>query len=269
MPRPTLPIALFAIAFTAALQPAIAWSQQEDDPDEPAPSEPPPEEKPPAPAPEEKPATPAPETAPATPAPSSPPAPPSTGSPASNITWTMLAAMIPDRGGILQGEVGFSGLGRIAYHQSLSDALSVGALVAFDYAGYRTDAVFTSRMIIAAPIRYAVALSDTLVVGLRGDPGVVIPFAGGFGIQLDLQAHIGWIFEQRFVFGPGIDMPIELQFAGGKGALAWPILIGGVFEYHVAPPFALTLDAKVGPSLSTSGGFAFGLRAHGGLAYRF
>lgn len=257
--------ALFAVCAIATFSPT-AFAQTEEDPDEPpeetapvAPApETPPEKKPP-------PETPPPVSPSETPPPKvDPPAPPTAGAP---VSWTMLAGAVPESGALIHGEVGFSGLFRGAYHHSLGGGLSIGGLAAFDYASFAPDAAFSSRLILAVPIRYAMMLGENIQLGLRGDPGAIIVFEGTSGIQLDLQANVGWVLDQRFIAGAGLDMPIGI-FIGSNGALAWPLLAGGFIEYHVAPPVALTLDAKIGPYFVTSGGVLLGLRVHAGVAYR-
>lgn len=267
---------ILAILWVTPLQaaaPPPAAGEEVSDPDEPdappppAPSEPTPKDTsaPPLPAPSPPPGAPAAaDEAPAvSPTPLEPAHP---GSP--EISWTLLGARVPS-GSLLQGELGFSGLPRIAFHQWLGDGFSVGGLVAFDYGSFVPRAAFRSSLVLAVPIRYAIPLDAPFELALRVEPGVVIPFDGGAGILLDAQANLSWVLADRFVVGAGIDMPILIGIGDVLGGLAWPLLIGGIFEYHPLAPLALTLDAKLGPYLDTNAGALLGLRVLGGAAYRF
>jgi hypothetical protein len=62
-------------------------------------------------------------------------------------------------------------------------------------------------------------------------------------------------------------MPISISFGDATSHLAWPILIGPAFEFHVTPPLALTFDAKFGPNLDTIS-TGFGMKVLAGVAYR-
>jgi hypothetical protein len=256
---------LMALAGALWCAPVVA---QEDDPDEPPASDPQPEEQappetPPAPAGDPAKEAPPAETGAAPAAESEPPLAPSRG----GVSWTTLAARVPRDGALIQVELGFSGLPRVAYHHSLG-AISIGGLVAFDYARFAPKIAFDSSLVLAVPVRYGVAIGESLELGLRGDTGVVLPFSGGVGVLFDLQANAGFIVDQRFIVGGGIDMPIIVGSIGGTTTLSWPFLFGPVFEYHVAPPLALTVDAKFGPYFNTGTSVLFGMRVMAGVGYR-
>ncbi|MCC7386699.1 MAG: hypothetical protein IT384_32980 [Deltaproteobacteria bacterium] len=267
-----LAILWVAPLWAAAPPPAPGAGEEASDPDEPdappppEPSEPTPKDTsappPPAPSPPGAPDA-AGEAPPVSPTPLEPVHP---GSP--EISWTLLGARVPS-GSLLQGELGFSGLPRIAFHRWLGDGFSLGGLVAFDYGSFVPRAAFRSSLLLAVPIRYAIPLDAPFELAIRVDPGVVIPFDGGAGILIDAQVNLSWVLADRFVVGAGIDMPILIGIGDVLGGFAWPLLIGAIFEYHPLAPLALTLDAKLGPYLDTNAGALLGLRVLGGAAYRF
>ena len=197
------------------------------------------------------------------------------------LSWTALTGGVPESGGIIHGEMGFSGLPRASYQHALGDGLSLGATLAFDFAGTRVEG-FDASFIFGATARYGLLLPMDIDLGLRATVGARIPGAsrsrsiGGLvvrasrtaAIVLDIDANVGWIVEHRFLVGGGITLPIELAFGGPGTTFNVPILVGAIAEYHVTAPMALTLDVKAGPHLSTADGIAFGLRAMLGIAYR-
>ncbi len=184
------------------------------------------------------------------------------------LSWTVLTGAVPDRGGIVHLEMGFSSLPRLSYHHSLGGGLSVGGALAFDYAGSRPGDAFDASVVIGVPVRWQAPLGG-LDLGVRGMPGVRLPGMVGLdaALLLELGASLGFNVEHRVVAGPSLIMPIALGF-GGASNLDWPILAGGFVEFHVVPALALTLEAQLGPHLSTGRGTELGLRSHLGVAYR-
>ena len=192
------------------------------------------------------------------------------------LTWTIKTGRIPDDGSIIEGEMGFSSLPRVSYHYSLGGGLSLGGMVAFDYAGNRPSDAFDSTIAFGVPVRIGFDVSG-VDVGLRGMVGARRPGARGrsFALLFEVEAHAGWNVEHRLLVGGGVSIPMALSFGSGdfpgstdKAALDVPLLIGPFAEFHVTPPLAITLDIKVGPHLSTDAN-KFGLRANLGVAYRF
>lgn len=184
------------------------------------------------------------------------------------LSWTVLTGAIPDRGGIVHLEMGFSSLPRVSYHHSLGGGLSVGGALAFDYAGSRPGDAFDASVVVGVPVRWQAPLGG-LDLGVRGMPGVRLPGMVGLdaALLLELGASLGFNVEHRVVAGPSLTMPIAIGF-GGASNLDWPILAGGFVEFHVVPALALTLEAQLGPHLSTGRGTELGLRSHLGVAYR-
>ncbi len=186
------------------------------------------------------------------------------------LSWDVLAGGVPSSGGLLQGELGFSGLPRLAYHYTLMPGLSLGGLVAFDYARWAPDVAFTSSLVVAAVTRYSIYRTETWSIGLRGEPGLRIGVDSPslYGILLNLQGHIGYTVEPRLIVGGGVDIPMEVVIPSRGGAFfSAPLLFGGFLEFHVTPPLALTADLKFGPNLNTTG-TVFGMRVLAGMAVR-
>ncbi|MEM7678569.1 MAG: hypothetical protein AAF449_21485, partial [Myxococcota bacterium] len=71
------------------------------------------------------------------------------------LTWDVLGGGIQEGVGVLQAELGFSALPRVTYHQSISSKMSLGGLVALDYARWAPDAAFTTSVVAAGAFRYS------------------------------------------------------------------------------------------------------------------
>lgn len=197
------------------------------------------------------------------------------------LSWDVMAGRIPRSGAIGHGELGFSGLPRLSYHYTLEEGMSVGGLVAFDYATWVPANAFLPSLQIGVPIRYAVYQDESMTIAVRGEPGLLFGFNPGiFGIQAVVGGVIGFDVENRFVVGAGVDFPITIGIHTGGGRrenttsrdrvfIEMPILIGPVAEFHVTPPLAITLDAKFGPNFDTADKIRFAMRILGGVALRF
>ncbi|MEO1335327.1 MAG: hypothetical protein AAFV29_06770, partial [Myxococcota bacterium] len=90
------------------------------------------------------------------------------------LTWDILGGGIQEGVGVLQAELGFSALPRVAYHQSISSKMSLGGLVALDYARWAPDAAFTTSLVAAGTVRYSLLHNEEWTIGLRGEPGIRI-----------------------------------------------------------------------------------------------
>ncbi len=187
----------------------------------------------------------------------------------------MLGGSIPGDGGLLQAELGFSGL-RVSYHHPLAVGMSVGGRVGLDYAAWRPERAFAPALTLSAPLRYALALDRRFSLGLAAEAGLRFATEGPERVGLLLNAGVNLLFtlEERFLVGGGLDLPLALELrAAGTGqpsgaSAMLPILVGAVVELHLAPPVAVTFEVKVGPHLDTHAGTAFGLKALSGIAIR-
>jgi hypothetical protein len=184
------------------------------------------------------------------------------------LSWDLLGGGVPTSGAILQAEVGITGLPRVAYHYSLKQGLSVGGQVGLDWGHYHLVSP-TVALELQAAVRYSVYRSPTLSIGLRADPGFYYNFASSlFGLLFPIGANVGYTVDDRIIVGGGVEVPMLLLFSGRSSGLALPLLFGPIAEYHLSPPLAITLDAKVGPVFNTGGGTDFGLKLMVGLGYR-
>src|SRR5205823_3658488 len=77
------------------------------------------------------------------------------------LSWDLMAGGIPESGSLVEGELGFSGLPRVAYHYSLSPDMSVGGMVTFDYAYWAPAKAFAPSLLLQAPIRLSFARSTS------------------------------------------------------------------------------------------------------------
>lgn len=184
------------------------------------------------------------------------------------LSWDLLAGGVPTSGAIIQAELGITGLPRVAYHYSLKQGLSVGGQVGLDWGHYHLVSP-TVALEIQGAVRYSVYRSPNLSIGVRADPGFYYNFASSlFGILLPVAANLGYTVDDRIIVGGGVDLPMLLLFSGRNSGLAFPLLVGPIAEYHLSPPLAVTLDAKLGPVFNTGGGTDFGLKVMVGLGYR-
>lgn len=189
------------------------------------------------------------------------------GSITRGLSWNLMAGGIPSGGALIEAALGFSGLPRVAYHYTMSPALSIGGMVSFDYAYWLPDAAFRAGLLLQAPIRMELMASDMLSIGLRADPGVGFAFdPGAFSVLLNVGVNAGYTIENRMIVGGGLDVPMAL-FLQRNSVFVVPLLVGPIFEYHVTPPLALTADVKVGPYITTRG-TDFGFKLMAGIAYR-
>lgn len=187
------------------------------------------------------------------------------------LSWDMRGGRIPKSGAIAEVQLGFPGILTAAYHYTLQPGFSIGGLASLDYAYFVPDAVWTTSLIFAAPVRYALVTSDSMTAAIRADPGIRLVLDGvfQFGILAHVEGVITWTLYNRFVVGFGVDVPLGLMIPErGTVNLSVPVLFGPVAEMHLSPPLAVTLDAKVGPSFNTAGGTFFGMQLLVGAAYR-
>lgn len=183
-------------------------------------------------------------------------------------TWDALFAG-PPRGSMLHGEIGFSGLPKVAYHMGMSADLSVGVSFAFDYAYFAPRLAFTPGILLQVPIRYRLHESGQFSVGLKAEPGIGFYFSPFvFDLLLNVGVNFGYAVNNQIIVGGGVDMPIGIGINDNGASLAWPLMFGPMFEMHITPAVALTADLKLGPWLST-GGTTFALKFLVGVAYRF
>lgn len=185
------------------------------------------------------------------------------------LSWDILAGGVPTSGAIAQAELGITGLPKVGYHYSLKQGLSVGGSVGLDWGYYHVQKPLFALQ-LQGSVRYSLLRSESLSIGLRSDPGFLYNFATSvFGITLPVGANLGYTVDDRLIVGGGIDLPLLIAFSGEASGLVVPLLFGPVAEYHVSPPLAVTLDAKLGPIFYSGGGGAdFGLKVMVGVAYR-
>ncbi len=245
---------LIAAAVTTLAPPALAQNQPPDS----SPASPARDEGESAPSPAER-------TTPVEASPSNPPDIAVRG-----LSWDMLGGGIQEGTGILQAELGFSALPRVAYHHTIAPKASVGGLFALDYARWAPEEAFTTSLVFTGVGRYSLLHTDRWSIGLRGEPGVRIglddPFL--FGLLLNVQGHVGYAIQPHLIIGGGMDIPMEVGIPSeGSAFFAAPLLFGGFAEFHVAPQLALTADVKMGPYLNTVR-TVFGMRVLAGIAVR-
>jgi len=187
-----------------------------------------------------------------------------------SVSWTVKTGKIPAAGGLLVGEMGFSGLPRVSYQHTLLEGFSLGVLLAFDYAGHRPAEAFDPTVVVGLPLRFTLpaegwdlGLAATLGLRLEGPQDRLL------ALLVDLETNVGFTIEHRVLIGGGVALPMSLGVGGSGARFDVPILVGPFVEFHPIPPLAVVFDLKAGPHLATSGGTAFGLRTHLGIGYRF
>lgn len=200
-----------------------------------------------------------------------PPSPP-TSSTVRGLSWDILGGGVPTSGALLQIEAGFSAVPRVSYHHSLRRGLSVGGLIGLDYGYFRPQEGFSEALLLAVPVRWTYQRGAPWTIGLRVEPGLLVGLQKplNIGLVATAAAQVGYTLESRVIVGGGVEVPLLLNIrTGGRETdLVLPLLAGPFAEFHVTPPLALTLDAKVGPHLSTVTGVKLGLKLMVGVAYR-
>ena len=200
----------------------------------------------------------------------SPPAP-ATSLIVRGLSWDIAAGGVPRGGALVEGQLGFSGLPRLAYHYTLRRGFSVGGLIGLDLGWWSPSRAVRPGLVLAAPIRATLYRDARWSVGLRGDPGLLFDFESNLVLGLSAPASlaVGLTVEDRFIVGGALDALVVLLIPTGRGPAIFsvPILGGPTAEFHLTPPLALTFEAKFGPWLSTSG-TDLGVRVLLGAAYR-
>jgi hypothetical protein len=190
-------------------------------------------------------------------------------------SWNLIAGGVGSNE--IQAELGFSMID-VAYHHGLSDGVTVGGSVGFDYAHWSPSDAAGAAAVIAAPVR--IGFGDTHDYGFtfRFEPGLYLGFGQETfsqfipGIWLDVALSGAFRVDHSLLIGGGIDVPLVVGFpTGGRDTfVAAPILIGPMLEWHFADSVAFTADLKVGPHLMTDDFFGtrFAAQALLGLAFR-
>jgi hypothetical protein len=194
------------------------------------------------------------------------------------LSWDLMGGGVPSSGALIEGDLGFSALPRVAYHYSMSPSFSVGGMISFDYAYWQPSAAFSPSMLLQAPVRFSLYRSPTVSIGLRGDPGLGFLFAGGkresfeFAFLLNFGGTFGVTVQNRFIIGGGIWFPLAWRIPsnGTTSDVVLPLLVGPFLEFHVTPPLAIIFDVRAGPTFHSDAllGTDFGLAMMVGLAYR-
>jgi hypothetical protein len=179
----------------------------------------------------------------------------------------MLTGDVPESGGLLEAQVGLSGLPRIGYHLSVGGGVSIGAVAGFDYGAFSPRAVFDPAFYVAGVFRGSMRMDETVRLGYRGELGALLAQNRGPSLVLDLSANVGFDVGRDFVVGGGIDLPIVIG-VNTPATLSFPLLVGPVAEYRLTTPLALTAEAKIGPAFNAPGNVTFGARVMGGVALR-
>ncbi len=188
-------------------------------------------------------------------------------------SWDALFGGIP-RGALVQGELGFTGIPRAAYHMALSPQLSVGGMVSLDYGYYQTRGT-NFGVLFQAPIRFQLHQEGPFTVSVRGEPGFGFQFRGSTRFLLILAGSIqgGYAINNQITVGGGMEVPLMINIGDGPNFVVFPLLFGPMAEYHLTPSLALTADLKLGPWVVAGGGSVnsstFGLKILMGAAYRF
>lgn len=205
---------------------------------------------------------------------SGPPAPSATSA---RGGWDVMGGGVP-RGDLAHFTFGFSRF-QFAYHRSMSDRLSVGGAVAFDYAHWAPADTFGSALTLGAPVRYAAYRGSQLSIGLTGEPALYLGFSqprfsqfiAGLGLNLGVSG--GWRVREWLQVGAGLDVPLlfGLPVDGRDAFVAMPLLVGPTAELYLDREWAFTGEAKIGPHIVSDDFFGtrFGFRMLVGVARRF
>jgi hypothetical protein len=193
-------------------------------------------------------------------------------------SWDLLAGGVPGHDFILDVDLGFGSLPRVALSYGFLNRFSLGVSAAFDYSALTQmpSAVFTPSVAVGFPMRIEAYRSHKVSVGIKLEPGLALAFNGpargggtGFGMLIGTGLNVGvWVID-RLMVGGGIDAPIVLYFVPGPVTAYIPILFGPIMEFHANNLFALGLDLKLGPGIIASGPVQFAMRMIFTLGFHF
>ncbi len=192
-------------------------------------------------------------------------------------SWDVLAGGV-QRGDLAHATFGFSRL-HLAYHRALSEDLTVGGSVAFDYAHWAPADSFGSAFTVGAPVRWSAYHRDRLSIGLYGEPALYFGFSQPrfsqfiAGLGVNVGGNAGWRLYEWLQVGVGLDVPLlfGLPTDGRDAFVAMPVLVGPTAELYLGDDWAFTGEAKIGPHVVSDDFFGtrFGLRLVAGIAKRF
>lgn len=173
-----------------------------------------------------------------------------------------------------EGTLGFSNLPRLAIHYGLTDQFSVGGAFTFNLGLYNFGSI-PPNIQFSLPVLFTFSRED-IVGGIRIEPGLDLAFAFGQvipGILFDLDSNIGFRVGDITKIGGGLNIPFALLIASSGSytvaVAAIPLLLGPAIELSPLPELGIHFSAKAGPSFTSAGNVAFGMRLGTGVTYSF
>lgn len=183
------------------------------------------------------------------------------------LSWDATVGRVPAEGALIEASLGFSGLPRLSYTQTMGPGVALGGLIGLDYGRWMLGPTPELSAIFAGVGRVELYRGTRLGVGARGEAGLRVRSGSDLAMRGLFSLNLGYTLPSRAVLGIGLDLPIELG-TRHKAYASFGALFGPTAELHLVPDFAVTGTVKIGPIADGLEGAQFGLRAELGLAYR-
>jgi hypothetical protein len=183
----------------------------------------------------------------------------------------------------LAGELGYSGIPRVAYMTPLGPTAAIGGEFIVDIGAFYSlanGAPGNVTIALGVPIKFVLSEDESIVVGTEFTPGLGVTFVGFggsdlFDILLHSAIHVGYKASDQIIVGGGVEIPLTIAIStggGGSGA-AIPILFGPMVDFSLMKNLSITGDLKLGPHIVAGSGLggttSFGFKFAGGVAYSF
>ncbi|MFZ5468174.1 MAG: hypothetical protein ACOZIN_01950 [Myxococcota bacterium] len=188
--------------------------------------------------------------------------------------WSVLSGQTVDQGNtVVHAELGWPGLSASLLH-GVTPKLDVGGRFNLNY-GYegRVDTV-APGLKLQGVLRVMLLERDRINLGLEFAPGPFFYFFSAgrgasrteAGLVMPLALSLGVFASSAILVNVGLELPMYVVF-GPSGGFQFPILVGAGAEYYIDQKLALTLNTRMGPTLTT-GNARFTLEVLFGVAYR-
>jgi hypothetical protein len=205
----------------------------------------------------------------------------------SSSGWSVSSGKTIGRGNkAIHGQLGWPGLSG-TFLLGINDKLDVGGRLAFNY-GLEGAFAIVPGFKLQGVVRLNFVETSQINFGISLEPGFYwygFNFYSLLGIALPVSANLGIRASSALMVNVGVDVPMSIAFfsgaypgysfypyyyTGSSAVLFLPIQMGGGVEYSVNQQLAITYNLRIGPFISSAGGYVtIAMNALMGVAYRF
>lgn len=184
-------------------------------------------------------------------------------------SWSAIGARTLGEGNhALTAKAGWPGI-FAGYQRGLLSNLDVGGHLGFIYAveGLVTDTY--PGMKLSGWVRYRLWGNEKMALAVVSDPGLFFTVLAGvsrWGLSIPVGLRLGIAASSAVGLSVSFDVPFWIGFGTGGGA-NFPLLAGGGVEYFLTSELALSLTARMGPTIRHYGAVNFGFEAFFGATY--